>query len=98
MLKGPINRKVILSWAWGETTSKAERHEAGLEQTRTAHNVERVTATEIRFSRAGAPMQRSRAGISQHGYVEINSSSSLSFSYSLLSYPHVLPNGRVYKA
>ena len=45
--KGLINRKVILSWAWGETTSKADRHEAGLVQTRTAHNVERVTATEI---------------------------------------------------
>jgi hypothetical protein len=23
--KGPINRKVILSWAWGETTNKAEK-------------------------------------------------------------------------
>jgi hypothetical protein len=30
--------------------------------------------------------------------VEINSRGSLSFSYSLLSYPHVLPQGRVYKA
>jgi hypothetical protein len=28
--KGPINRKVIPSWAWGETTSRADRHEAGL--------------------------------------------------------------------
>jgi hypothetical protein len=23
--KGPINHKVILSWAWGETTHKAEK-------------------------------------------------------------------------
>jgi hypothetical protein len=23
--KGPINHKVILSWAWGETTNKAEK-------------------------------------------------------------------------
>jgi hypothetical protein len=28
--KGPISHKVILSWAWGETTSRADRHEAGL--------------------------------------------------------------------
>jgi hypothetical protein len=28
--KGPINHKVILSWAWGEITSRADRHEAGL--------------------------------------------------------------------
>jgi hypothetical protein len=67
-------------------------------QTRTTHNVERVTATEIRLSRAGAPMQWSHARISRQGYMEINSSSSLFFSYSLLSYPHVLPHGRVYKA
>jgi hypothetical protein len=40
--KGPINRKVILSWAWGETTNKAERRETRLVQTRTTHNVERV--------------------------------------------------------
>jgi hypothetical protein len=96
--KGPINRKVILSWAWGGTTSKEDRHGAGLVQTRTAHNVERATTTEIRLSRAGAPMQRSHARISRQNYREINSNSSLSFSYTLLSYPRVLPHGRVYKA
>jgi hypothetical protein len=96
--KGPINRKVILSWAWGGTTSKADRHGVGLVQTRTAHNVERATTTEIRLSRTGAPMQRSHARIGRQNYEEINSSSSLSFSYTLLSYPRVLPHGRVYKA
>ena len=96
--KGPINHKVILSWAWGETTSKADRREAGLVQTQTTHNVERATTTEIRLSRAGAPMQRSHARISRQNYREINSNSSLSFSYTLLSYPHVLPHGRIYKA
>jgi hypothetical protein len=65
--KGPINRKVILSWVWGETTSKAERHKAGLVQTRTAHSVKRMTATEIRLSRVGASMQRSHARISRRG-------------------------------
>jgi hypothetical protein len=65
---------------------------------RTAHNVERATTTEIRLSRAGAPMQRSHAGTGRQNYREINSNSSLSFSYTLLSYPRVLPHGRVYKA
>jgi hypothetical protein len=69
--KGPINRKVILSWAWGGTISKADRHEARLVQARTAHNVERVTTTEIRLSRAGAPMQRSHARIGRQNYREI---------------------------
>jgi hypothetical protein len=27
-LKGPINRKVTPSWAWGGATSKADRHKA----------------------------------------------------------------------
>jgi hypothetical protein len=69
-----------------------------LEQTRTAHKVEQATTTEIRFSHAGAPMQRSHARIGRQNYREINSNSSLSFSYTLLSYPRVLPHGRVYKA
>jgi hypothetical protein len=96
--KGPIHRKVILSWAWGGTISKADRHEAGWVQARTAHNDERATTTEIRLSRAGAPMQRSHARIGRQNYREINSNSSLSFSCTLLSYPHVLPHGQVYKA
>jgi hypothetical protein len=62
-----MNREDILSWAWGEATSKVERHKAGLVQTRTAHNVERMTKTEIRLSRVGIPMQRSHAGISRRG-------------------------------
>jgi hypothetical protein len=66
--KGPINREDILSWAWGGTSSKADRHGAGLVQTRTAHNVERATTTEIRLSRAGAPMQQSHARIGRQNY------------------------------
>jgi hypothetical protein len=64
----------------------------------TAHNVERVTTTEIRLSRAGAPMKRSHATIGRQNYKEINSNSSLSFSYTLLSYTRVLPHGRIYNA
>jgi hypothetical protein len=41
-------------------------------QARTAHNVERATTTEIRLSRAGAPMQRSHARIGRQNYREIN--------------------------
>jgi hypothetical protein len=67
-------------------------------QARTTHNVEQATTTEIRLSRAGAPMQRGHARIGRRNYREIKSNSSLSFSYTLLSYPRVLPHGRVYKA
>jgi hypothetical protein len=35
-LKGPINRKVIPSWAWGGTISKADRRKVGSVQARTA--------------------------------------------------------------
>jgi hypothetical protein len=82
----------------GGRISKADRREAGLMPARTAHNVERATTTEIRLSRDGAPMQQSHARIGRQNYREINSNSSLSFSYTLLSYPRVLPHGRVYKA
>jgi hypothetical protein len=34
--KGPINHKVIPSWAWGRTTSEADRHKAGSVRARMA--------------------------------------------------------------
>jgi hypothetical protein len=34
--KSLINHEVTPSWAWGETTSEADRHKAGWAQTRTA--------------------------------------------------------------
>jgi hypothetical protein len=34
--EGPISHKVIPSWAWGGTTSEADRHKAGSEQAQTA--------------------------------------------------------------
>jgi hypothetical protein len=34
--KGPINRKVTPSWAWGGATSEADRHKVGLAQARIA--------------------------------------------------------------
>jgi hypothetical protein len=34
--KGPINCKVIPSWAWGRTTSEADRHKAGSVRARMA--------------------------------------------------------------
>jgi hypothetical protein len=67
-------------------------------QTRTAHNVERATTTEIRLSRAEAPMQRSHARIGRRNYREIDLKSSLSFRRTWLSYSHVSPHGRIYKA
>jgi hypothetical protein len=43
-------------------------------------------------------MQRSHARIGRQNHREIDSSSSLSFRRTLLSYPRVLPHGRIYKA
>jgi hypothetical protein len=62
------------------------------------HSVEQATTTKIRLSRAGAPMQRNQARIGRQNHRKIDSNSSLSFRCTLLSYPHVLPHGRIYKA
>jgi hypothetical protein len=43
-------------------------------------------------------MQRSQARIGRQNHRKIDSNSSLPFRYTLLSYPHVLPHGRIYKA
>jgi hypothetical protein len=79
--KGPIIRKAIPSWAWEGTIGKARRRKAGLVQARMAHNVERATTTEIRLSRAGAPMQRNQARIGRQNHRKIGSNSSLPFRY-----------------
>jgi hypothetical protein len=55
--KGPINRKVIPSWAWGGMTSEADRREP-----RQPNNVERVTTTETRLSRARTPYNGTKRG------------------------------------
>jgi hypothetical protein len=61
------------------------------------YSVEQATTTKIRLSRAGAPMQRNQARIGRQNHRKIDSNSSLSFRCTLLSYPHVLPHGRIYK-
>src|SRR5688572_29580917 len=43
-------------------------------------------------------MQRNQARIGRQNHRKIDSNSSLSFRCTLLSYPHVLPHGRIYKA
>jgi hypothetical protein len=95
---GPIIRKVIPSWAWGRTTSEADRHKAGsvraqMAQQRRASNHSR-DPTFPRWS----PVQRNQARMSRQNYRKIDSISSLSLRCALLSYPHVLPHGRIYKA
>jgi hypothetical protein len=42
-------------------------------------------------------MQRNQARIGRQNHRKIDSNSSLSFRCTLLSYPHVLPHGRIYK-
>jgi hypothetical protein len=96
--KDPINRKVIPSWAWGRMTSEADQHKVGsvrarMAQQRWASNHNR-DPTFPRWS----PVQRNQARISRQNYRKIDSISSLSLRCALLSYPHVLPHGRIYKA
>jgi hypothetical protein len=43
-------------------------------------------------------MQQSQARIGRLNHRKIDSNSSLSFRRTLLSYPYVLPHGRIYKA
>jgi hypothetical protein len=43
-------------------------------------------------------MQRNQARIGRQNHRKIDSNSSLSFRCTLLSYPHVLPHSRIYKA
>jgi hypothetical protein len=96
--EGPINRKVIPSWAWGRMTSEADRHKAGSVRAQTAqqrrasnHN------SDPTFSRWSL-VQRNQARMSRHKYRKIDSISSLFLRCALLSCPHVLPHGRIYKA
>jgi hypothetical protein len=49
------------------------------------------------FPRRGL-IHRNRAGIGRLDYRKIDSVSSLLLRHLLLSYPHVTPHGRVYKA
>jgi hypothetical protein len=49
------------------------------------------------FPRRGL-IHRNRAGIGRLDYRKIDSVSSLLHRHTLLSYPHVMPHGRVYKA
>jgi hypothetical protein len=96
--KGPINRKVIPSWAWGGMTSEADRHKAGSARTQTAQ--QRRASNHHRdptFPRWN-PVQRNQARMSQRNYRKIDSIGSLFLRCALLSYLHVLPHGRIYKA
>jgi hypothetical protein len=62
------------------------------------HNVEQATTTEDPTFPRWSPIRRNQAKISRQNYKKIDSISSLSLRCSLLSHPHVLPHGRIYKA
>jgi hypothetical protein len=96
--KGPINRKVIPSWAWGGMTSEADRHKAGSVRAQTAQ--QRRASNHNRdptFPRWNL-VQRNQARMSRQNYRKIGSIGSLFLRGALLSYLHVLPHGRIYKA
>jgi hypothetical protein len=62
------------------------------------NNGEQATTTEDPTFPRWSPVQQSQARMSRQNYREIDSISSLSLRGSLLSHPHVLPHGRIYKA
>jgi hypothetical protein len=62
------------------------------------HSVEQVTATEDLTFPRWSPVPRNLARISWQNHRKIDSNGSPSFRCTLLSYPHVLPHGRIYKA
>ena len=96
--EGPIIRKVIPSWAWGRTTSEADRHKAGSVRAQTAQQRRASNHNRDPTFPRWSPVQRNQARMSRQNYRKIDSISSLSLRCALLSYPHVLPHGRIYKA
>jgi hypothetical protein len=96
--KGPINRKVIPSWAWGGTTSEADWRKAGSVRAQTARWLRASNHNSDPTFPRWNPVQRNQARMGRRNYMKIDSIDSLSFRCMLLSYPHVMPHGRIYKA
>jgi hypothetical protein len=96
--KGPINRKVIPSWAWGGMTSEADRHKAGSVQAQTTQQRRASNHNRDPTFPRWSPVQRNQARMSRQNYRKIDSIGSLFLRCALLSYLHVLPHSRIYKA
>jgi hypothetical protein len=96
--KNSINRKIIPSWAWGGQSVKQIDVRPDWCKPGRPHSVEQATTTEDPTFPRWSPMQRNQARIGRQNHRKIDSNSSLSFRRTLLSYPHVLPHGRIYKA
>jgi hypothetical protein len=96
--KGPIIRKVIPSWAWGRMTSEADRHKAGSVRARTTQQRRASDHNRDPTFPRWSPVQWNQARMSRQNYRKIDSISSLFLRCALLSYSHVLPHGRIYKA
>jgi hypothetical protein len=96
--EGPIIRKVIPSWAWGRMTSEADRHKAGSVRAQTAQQRRASNHSRDPTFPRWSPVQWNQVRMSRQNYRKIDSISSLSLRCALLSYPHVLPHGRIYKA
>jgi hypothetical protein len=96
--KGPINRKVIPSWAWGGTTSEADWPKAGSVRAQTARWLQASNHNSNPTFPRWNLVQRNQAGRGRRNYRKIDSIGSLSFRRMLSPYPHVMPHGRIYKA
>jgi hypothetical protein len=95
--ESPIIRKVIPSWVWGRMTSEADRHKAGSVRARTAQQRRASDHNRDPTFPRWSPVQWNQARMSRQNYRKIDSISSLFLMCALLSYPHVLPHGRIYK-
>jgi hypothetical protein len=96
--KSPINSEVTPSWAWEKRLVKQIDIRPGGRKPGRPRSVEQATATEDPTFPHWSLERRNQARISRQNHRKIDKSGSLSFRCTLLSYPHVLPHGRIYKA
>jgi hypothetical protein len=79
-------------------TSETDQHKAGSVQAQSAQQHPNSNrSSDTTFPRR-SPVHRNWVKMSQLNYRETDSISSLLFWLTLLSYPYVMPHGRVYKA
>ena len=97
MASGPLFRKAIPSWAGGGTSSKMDQHEIGSTRAHAVRRTQAIRSSDPTFPRS-ALRRRNRRIVGRQNYRKINSVGSLLLRHTWLSYPHVTPHGRIYKA
>jgi hypothetical protein len=82
----------------GETTSEADRHKAESVQAQTAQRLRASNHNKDPTFPRWSPVQRNRARMGRQNYRKMDSIGSLFLRCTWLSYLHVLPHSRIYKA